>query len=88
MKHLYLHTFNVCVCCFRELVWELLLNSECSEPLLAETRKIISHNSQSLYVDSGDYANFISYLLDAGMCPSTRHTTEFSLAKISLVTQT
>ena len=51
----------------RELVWELLVNSECSEPLLTEARKIISHNSESLYLHSGDYANFIAYLLNAGM---------------------
>jgi hypothetical protein len=51
----------------RELIWELLVNPECGEPLLAEARKIVSHNSESLYLHSGDHANFITYLLDAGM---------------------
>ena len=50
----------------RELIWGLLVNSECGEPLLAEARKIISHNSESLYLHSGDHANFITYLLNAG----------------------
>ena len=47
-------------------MWELLVNTECGEPLLTEAKKIISHNSESLYLDSGDHAHFISYLLNAG----------------------
>ena len=63
MKSLY---FFLCFSS-RELVWELLVNSECSEPLLAEAKKIISRNSESLYLHSGDHANFIADLLNAGM---------------------
>ena len=43
------------------------MSPECGEPLLAEARKIVSHNSESLYLHSGDHANFITYLLNAGM---------------------
>ena len=54
----------------RELVWKVLVDSECGEPLLTEAKKIISHNSQSLYQNSKDHEDFISYLLSAGKLTS------------------
>ena len=58
--HVHAHAF------YRELVWELLVRSDCSEPLLTEARKIISHNSEALYRDASDHADFITYLLNVG----------------------
>ena len=66
VMYMYMHV-PTCTCVpYRELVWELLIKSDCSEPLLTEARKIISHNSEALYRDVTDHADFITYLLNVG----------------------
>ena len=76
--HVHAHAF------YRELVWELLVRSDCSEPLLTEARKIISHNSEALYRDASDHADFITYLLNVG--ESTGPLTKaLSLSLLSLL---
>ena len=64
----------------RELVWKLLVDSGCGEHVLTEARKIISHNTESLYQNSKDHADFISYLLNAGKLTLSLfylHTSQF-----------
>jgi len=49
----------------RSLVWSLLTSGECTEPLVTETRRMVSRTTESLFLKHQDSGDFIDTLLNA-----------------------